>query len=88
MATVTRSNTPIEQEEIHKPELIDYTTPDMNREQTLEAMLKACLDIIDYADDYFVSFMVTTRGAKIEKFIDSKKIREYINYPNAKMSEE
>ena len=57
---------------------LDYVKPGMTREETLEAMLKACLEAIDDADK--VVALQSARGYPYTgKWIDSKVMKEYIN---------
>ena len=61
---------------------LDYTEPGMTRAQTVEAMLKACLDAIDDADS--VVALQAARGYPYRgRWVDALAIRSYIGYPRS-----
>ena len=61
---------------------LDYTEPGMTREETLEAMLRACLDAIDSADN--VVSLQSARGYPYSgNWVDATEMRRYIGYPRS-----
>ena len=59
---------------------LDYTKPNMTREETLEAMLKACIDVIE---DHGKAAMLPKSKIGVPrkiKFTFLNPIRKYINH--------
>ena len=62
---------------------VNYVESGMSREETLEAMLKGCLDVIDAAEFYVSHYHLRDGSVYTGINVDTKIIRKYINYPKA-----